>query len=250
MVSTISGLALDLFLWLWVCGLVCVWLATKRNGRARFAGIVFLISVWILGTRPAAELLLRPLEGKYTPLPVEQLRHEKIEKVVVLTGGGYDLHNEALSSALPHASMFRFVGGMELCGRLGPDCTIIFSGTAGGPDGRPTASYMERLAQVLSPGRKIISESLSGRTSEHPGNVKALLGKEPFVLVTSAYHMTRSIKAFRKAGLDPIPYPVDFLVQGGYYWNDLFPSADSLEKIQIALHEYVGLLYYAMRGYI
>ncbi len=236
--------------WLFLLNLFFLWAAVRRKRNVLKWRILFLADLGLICIRPVAETFLRPLEAFYATPSITELKGKGIKRVVVLTGGGYDLRGEMLSFTLPHASMYRFMGGLELCNRLGPACTVVFSGTSGGQNGITTASYMEGLVRILSPGRKVISESRSGSTSEHPINVKPLVGKEPFVLVTSAYHMPRSVKAFRKAGLDPIPYPVDFFVMGHYGWNDLLPSAESLWKIQIGIHEYIGLLYYEVKGYI
>ncbi len=86
------------------------------------------------------------------------------------------------------------------------------------------------------------------RTADHPGNLRPLVGNEPFVLVTSAAHMPRAVRTFHRAGLDPIPYPVDFHILGDYRWEDWLPNTDNLVTLERALKEYLGLAFYAIRG--
>ena len=74
---------------------------------------------------------------------------------------------------------------------------------------------MRQLSLILIPSRQVLSETRSSSTAEHPEAIKPYV-QGPFVLVTSAYHMPRTMRAFKKGGLAPIPYPVDFLVTGDY----------------------------------
>ncbi len=107
-----------------------------------------------------------------------------------------------------------------------------------------TASTMEDLSRLLAPQRPTAAESRSDSTAEHPANVKPLLRNEPFLLVTSALHMPRSVRSFRRAGMDPIPYPVDFLVRGNYGWMDFIPSMESWWNLNAGLREYAATLFY------
>ncbi len=212
-------------------------------------GLVLLVAVWLLGTRPVAENLLWPLERQYQVPGIASLQKSGVRQVVVLTGGGFAGRDEMLHSAFPHASVYRFLGGVELASQLGPECRVIFSGSAGRGRGLATASTMEDLSRLISPGRPTAAEIKSDSTAEHPGNVKALLRDEPFALVTSALHMPRSMRNFHRSGMNPIPYPVDFLVQGNYGSMDWIPSMENWWKLNAGLREYVATLFYLMGEY-
>jgi uncharacterized SAM-binding protein YcdF (DUF218 family) len=249
LISALSSILSNIYLWLLVAVTVFVCLATTGHRRTRIAGLGMVAVLWVIGTRPGAEAIIRPLEGRYSPPSIDTLKSQGVRQVVVLTGGGYPVTGEELASAFPHASAYRFLGGMELCSRLGPDCRIIFSGSAGRQlRERATADTMRDLAQVLEPARDAVAESRSGSTEEHPGNVRPLIGDSPFALVTSAMHMPRTVRTFRRAGLEPIPYPVDFLATGHYGWSDLLPSAENLWEVGAALREYEALVLYSIRG--
>ena len=43
--------------------------------------------------------------------------------------------------------------------------------------------------------------------------VKEIVGKDKFILVTSASHMLRAMALFRKQGMEPIPAPTDYMVK-------------------------------------
>ena len=234
----------NLFLWLWFLGTLFLWCATRKRRLARVLGFGLLFAVWLLGTRPVAEHLLWPLERQYQVPGIASLQKSGVRQVVVLTGGGFAGRDEMLHSGFPHASVYRFLGGLELASRLGPQCTVIFSGSAGRGRGVATASRMEDLSRLLAPQRQTAAESRSDSTAEHPANVKLLLKNKSFVLVTSAFHMPRSMRNFHRAGMDPIPYPVDFLVQGNCGWMDWIPSMESWWKLNAGLREYAATLFH------
>jgi uncharacterized SAM-binding protein YcdF (DUF218 family) len=72
-----------------------------------------------------------------------------------------------------------------------------------------------------------------------------------FFLVTSAFHMSRAVGCFRKAGLDPIPYPVDFRATPREPFSPGFtPTLGSLSTSTMALHEYIGYGVYRALGYL
>jgi uncharacterized SAM-binding protein YcdF (DUF218 family) len=212
--------------------------------------VLLLLVFWFIGTRPAADAVLWPLESRYKAPDIASLQKQGVKQVVVLTGGGYPSQGEMLSSAFPHGSMYRFLGGVELASRLGEDCVIIFSGSAGRQRGDLTVALtMQELSRLIASRRQVLAEARSESTAEHPANVRSLLKTEPFALVTSAYHMPRSVRTFMKAGLDPIPFPVDFLATNGYGWLDLFPSFEDFWKMNVALREYQALVLYTIRGW-
>lgn len=72
-------------------------------------------------------------------------------------------------------------------------------------------------------------------------------GIEKIYLVTHAWHMPRSVMAFRNAGFKVTPAPMGFTTR---YRNDLFafmPSVDALKKSYILSHELIGLIWYRIR---
>ena len=72
---------------------------------------------------------------------------------------------------------------------------------------------------------------------------------ERWLLVTSGYHMPRSIGAFRKAGFDVEAYPVDYRTGGP--GDLLVPFGDvsgGLSRTDTAAREWIGLLMYRLSG--
>jgi uncharacterized SAM-binding protein YcdF (DUF218 family) len=62
----------------------------------------------------------------------------------------------------------------------------------------------------------------------------------------------RAIALFRKQGMDPIPAPAAHLVKerSNRAPEDFFPSGGSLQETQMAVHEYLGILWSKFMGLI
>ena len=250
MASILISLVSNIMLWVCLWGVLLLWVGTRGSRSRRAWGFVLLAVVWFLSSRPVVESILRPLESWYPTPDVTGLKQRGLQEVVVLTGGGYAVQSEMLSSAFPHASMYRFIGGLELCTRLGPNCKIIFSGSAGRGSNFTTALTMQELSLLLRPGSQALAEARSGSTMEHPTNVRTLLKNKSFVLVTSAVHMPRAMRSFERTDLAPIAYPVDFLIaEGDYGWMSFVPSVENLWKVNVALREYMALAFYTLAGW-
>ena len=67
--------------------------------------------------------------------------------------------------------------------------------------------------------------------------------------MTSAAHMSRSMTHFKRLGLEPIPAPANFQAKGDEVWGlrKFFPSAQAISKAEIAVHEYLGLAWGAIK---
>ena len=72
---------------------------------------------------------------------------------------------------------------------------------------------------------------------------------ETWLLVTSAFHMPRSVGLFRKVGFPVIPWPVDYRTSGeegiGLFRDN---AADSLQTTTMAMREWIGLAAYWLSG--
>jgi len=70
-------------------------------------------------------------------------------------------------------------------------------------------------------------------------------------LITSAFHIPRSLGCFRKAGLNVQPYSVDFYSNDRKFDLDnlIVPSASALEKWSLLIHEICGFLIYKIMGF-
>lgn len=75
-------------------------------------------------------------------------------------------------------------------------------------------------------------------------------GIKRIILVTSAWHLPRAVRTFRKAGVEIVPFPVDFRYDArrAVVPVDFLPNAGGLENTELALRECYGIAFYALTG--
>ena len=105
------------------------------------------------------------------------------------------------------------------------------------------------------PANDIMIESESRNTYESAVNVAMVLKNYrtgQFLLITSAFHMRRSVACFKKAGFAIDSFSTDFYTHPRYFLPDvlLIPKADSIMIWQKLFKEWVGMMAYKIAGYI
>ena len=65
-------------------------------------------------------------------------------------------------------------------------------------------------------------------------------------VVTHAWHMPRALAAFEAAGLEPVPAPTVFRAGPRAHVTEVLPSAKALRETQLAAHEWIGRVFYAL----
>ena len=203
----------------------------------------------LLGFNAVPEALLRSLESRFN---VPSLTSSDEYAGVIVLGGAtgnssiYEAHGQvplgdaAERMTVPIALMRRF-----------PNFELIFSGG----EGRlvPTGTTEAELAGVFYTEqgvemKRVTLESQSRTTRENAIRVAALLGercKQPWLLVTSAWHMPRSMSEFQEVGCNVTAYPVDFRTGKETSWTE-YSMASSLVSWQTALHEMLGIFVYGL----
>jgi uncharacterized SAM-binding protein YcdF (DUF218 family) len=136
-----------------------------------------------------------------------------------------------------------------------PKLRIIFTGGSANllsndaKEGDYAAAVFENLG--VSRGRLEIDRQ-ARNTDENAAFAKQIArpkNGERWLLVTSAYHMPRSVGLFRKVGFAVEPYPVDWKVAGrADLWTLHIFSLEGLETVDMAVHEWIGLAAYWISG--
>ncbi|WP_051463201.1 YdcF family protein [Deferrisoma camini] len=232
--------------------LLVAWAVFRRRPRLSRT-LVFLAGAGLgaLGSGPVAERLVAPLERAY-PRPAARTRAE----AAVVLGGAVDLQHSTADRVELYHRAERVLEGIRLW-REGRVRVIVFSGGSGDPD-LPDASEAELMAVVARqmgvPDDAIWLQPRSRTTAEDAAYTVPLLRKRGirrFFLVTTAMDMPRAVGCFRKAGADPIPFPVDYRVTPpGRGWRRWVPQVSTLALAREAIHEYVGYAVYWVTGRI
>ena len=229
-------------------------LATQWAALGRRLLIISAIFLAIAGFSPLGKLLLYPLEQRFPPWDAS---HGAPDGIVVL-GGGIDPDLSAAhgSAAFMHAAD-RIVAAAALA-RKYPNARILYSGGNANliaDDSAREADYATSVLESLGIARERVTiERRSRNTQENAEFSKAVAkpkNDERWLLVTSAFHMPRSMGLFRKAGFAIEPYPVDWRVGGTANLPTFSPIAvDGLERTDTAVREWIGLAAYWITGRI
>jgi uncharacterized SAM-binding protein YcdF (DUF218 family) len=126
--------------------------------------------------------------------------------------------------------------------------------SGGGPPGRVSeAELMAEAAGSLGINRQdILLESQSRDTESEARCVRAMVGKEPLILVTEASHLPRAMALFRKQGMNPTAAPAGYCAaeSSEFFTADLLPNETGLGASERAVYEYLALGWEWIRGEI
>ena len=205
-------------------------------------GMLFLVIIfWIVSTRPGAWLLMKPLENQYETF--QSIADSEQNAYILVLGGGCSNFGHTDYEKLSEASLRRVAEAIRI-GQLYPQTNIVLSGTSwrGICD---VADYAAVILKNYFPKERILIQYESRDTRQEAEMFKLQFGtQKPVVLVTSASHMPRAVRNFKKLGIRVIPAPTDFRIKSGKFWvSDFLPSSENLKISEIALHEFLGLLY-------
>jgi uncharacterized SAM-binding protein YcdF (DUF218 family) len=221
-----------------------------RFGRRLMA--VALVLLAICGFSPLGNFVLYPLEQRF---PKWDDSRGAPDGIIVLGGSLHVDLSVAHGVPVISGAADRIIGAAMLAHRY-PGARIVYTGGSSkliSGDARE-ADYATVLFQRLGIAKsRLTMERQSRNTRENAEFSKEIVKPRPgerWLLVTSAYHMPRSMGLFRKAGFPVEAYPVDWKVGGK---ADLFlfyvTASDGLQLVDIGVREWLGLIAYRMAGY-
>jgi uncharacterized SAM-binding protein YcdF (DUF218 family) len=232
---------------------------SRKQKTGKFFVVLGMVVLVMCSYDGVSGRILRTLETQYPPLQVAELMAYKnggigarsVKWVVVLAGGVTRDPAVPIQLQISHHSRVRLMEGIRLYRRL-PGSKMILTGGIGF-DGPPEATTLSRVAEELGVAKSdMVLEVESRDTKDHPLYVRHIVKEEPFILVTSAFHMPRAMRLFVKQGLAPIPAPAGYWKPAKEFWSpvNLFPSASGLRLAELAYHEYMGLTWAWVRDQI
>ncbi len=212
------------------------------------SGVVLLL---LFGFSPLGNLLLLSLSERFPPW------HDsgRVPDGIIVLGGAINPELSAARGAPElNSAAERMTAAVELARRF-PSARIVLSGGNNSlinpvsTEAIAGARFLENLGVAHD---RILLEDRSRTTAENAIFTKNLLKPKPgeyWLLVTSAMHMPRAMGAFRAAGFEVDPYPVDWRTRG---WSDAATPFDTLSsglsRTDTAVHEWVGLIGYRLSG--
>lgn len=238
--------------------LACGWALMRLPRRARLGRLMALagaVLLALLSNKLVSTRLLRPLEDQFPAIPeiapggAAPAALSGCRFVGVLGSGHSDMPGVPATSQLSASGLARIVEAVRILRSL-PDARLVVSGPAE-PGKASHASVLAHAAESLgvSPGRIVLIDTARDTEDESFAFARIAAGSR-VALVTSAWHMPRAAHLFRKAGVDFVACPADFVSRwdGNLQWADLGWDSESLGRSTMAVHEWLGLLWLRIRG--
>jgi uncharacterized SAM-binding protein YcdF (DUF218 family) len=228
-------------------GIILLFTRYARAGRTLMAGAMIALGIGFV--TPLGAVLLRPLEDRFPQPPADMPAPTGI---IVLGGAVETFRSEARGEVYLNADAARITTAVELARRY-PNARLVYTGGS-------ASFFREVVAEAISareiwlslgvPAERMMFEAKSRNTWENAVFTRELVkpkAGETWLLVTSAWHMPRSIGIFRRVGFPVVPYPVAYRTFGD--GRDFQISAmEKFTLLDLGVHEWIGLFVYWLTG--
>ena len=222
--------------------LICLWLSyalfRRREKGIAAALLAASLALYALSTSVVASALMRNLEAAY--LPPENPSGD----VIVVLGGGatQDTPDMDGQGGLTDGAASRLLAAARLYHRL--HVPVLITGGQVYEDWGAEALIARRLLLGLGvPEQDILVETESKTTGQNAVYTAEILKKRGLskpLLVTSAFHMKRSVLNFEKNGVEVVPYPTGYRVNvapRAFHYMQFAPMAYHLDNSVCVLQE-------------
>ncbi len=228
--------------------LILVFFRRRRAALASTMAAVLILG--LSGYTTLGYLMIRPLEERFavpTALP------SNVSAIIVLGGATHARPSTARQTVALNEAGERLTTALALA-QIYPQAPIVLSGGSGLFDETESeAETMRRFFADFGIGDdRLIAEGQSRNTDENSKFTADLLGPEgDVILVTSAFHMPRSVGLFREQGVEVIAWPTDYRSSGKeVLWLEIANPVHNLNLVTVAGKEWIGLLAYSVTGRI
>ena len=246
------------------CLLLILALVLDKHVRLRRWAIAVALAVLVVGGNAwVAQGLTRSLEWRY--LPPETIPSAG---AMVLLGGGTAPAEYPRSMVEVNSAGDRVLYAAQLYKEGAAPKILLSGGRIDWLESEQESSPAHEMAELLKlmgvPPEALWLQERSRNTYEdalYSAQILKEKGIKRILLVTSARHMPRSVALFEKQGLQVVPLPTDYSVtQAGWeemlhpdleaFLIGLVPGGSSLAATTGALKEYLGMLVYALQGWM
>ncbi len=229
-------------------GTLLLWTRWRRAGRGILA--VTTAFILIVSVLPVGKFAISILENRF---PVVHALPGQVTGIISLGGMINQFITVQRKQPALGSGAERMTALVALARRY-PAARLVFTGGSGSifrhDVKEADAARLFFREMGLDPGR-IRFERRSRNTFENAAFTYQMMAPKPgerWVFITSAMHMPRSVGAFRKAGWNPISYPVDFNTEWPYRFRPGLHLTSGINSVSLALHEWMGLVIYRILG--
>lgn len=222
-------------------------------GKVKQARIVLTITTSLLcliALFPVGEWLLNPLESRFQTNPELP---EKIDGIIVLSGAEATELSHLWQQVELGESAERDFMFLALA-RKYPEAKLVFTGGTGSltkQEYKAADIARDLFKQQNFDINRIVFERESRNTFENVSYSKKLVQpelNENWLLITTSWHMPRTVGIFCQAKWPVIPYPVDHLTKKGHLLRLNFNLSGNLNTLKTGIKEWLGLFAYYLSG--
>lgn len=202
-----------------------------------------LALLYLLSTPLVGQALISRLQPPYVP---PGMLHA--QAIVVLGGGVYHDAPEYFGDTAGSSSLERLRYAARL--QRGTGLPLLTSGgSPEGGDAEGLVMWNTLRADFGVDTRWVEITSLNtAESAKHSYAILHAYGIQRILLVTHAWHMPRAQAAFERAGFTVLPAPTMYVTPHALTVLDVVPSARGLLLTRTALHEWIGMLWYRLKG--
>ena len=226
-----------------------LWSLERIATRRALPVVIGLLALWVASTPVASNVAVALLESQHPPASREALRDT--DAIVVLAGGVRDADELRPEAVLAEGSLVRTLCAARLYHAGPARPMIVAGGSATGPPA-PGPLMAGLLVELGVPEEDVIVEDQSRNTFENARESVRLLRERGLTrpaLVTEAVHLPRSVRSFHAQGMQVVPAGCNYRASqfgGDLMW--LLPNAGAASLVRVALHEWIGIMWYSLTG--
>lgn len=226
-----------------------IFLLKNSYKKAKLFLILGFLWFFLLSNQTISNIIIAPLENSHKALIKTP---NDVEYVLVLGNGHKTNEHFAITSELNTTAINRLVEGIRHYKNIkefGNNSKLILSGYSF-DDPNTHAQMQKKMAIILGVLEEdIITLDTPKDTKEEAAEAKKIVENQKLILVTSASHMKRAAMIFEKDGINIVVSPTNHKYFISTYPASYF-SATNIQKVELAFHEYLGIIYSYLRGEI
>ena len=178
---------------------------------------------------------------------------DDIDGIIILSGATNPFLSKEYNQISLNDSVERLTESVKLIKKY-PNVKVIFSGGSGSikyPDLSHSTVAKKFYEDINIDTNKIYFEEKSRNTYENilfAKNIFNTKNNEKWILVTSAFHLTRALRVGEKLNLNFIPYATDYKLPKKFDWKPSLNFFYNISNFHFSSHEWAGLIVYYLMG--
>ncbi|MCP4184776.1 MAG: YdcF family protein [Hyphomicrobiales bacterium] len=222
-------------------------------GKATIAkNLFFLVGLFFVlcGYTQISDFALSILERQHKQPVLTSIEKQPLGIIIL---GGTTSRNKQVKKNWYHlnSSAERITEAVILSKKY-PTALLVFTGGSGhlvGREGEEALAFRTLFEQMGAIDNEVLLETEAKNTWQNAINTIAMVKDRNisnWLLVTSAFHMSRSIGSFKKAGMEVIAWPTDYRAETLKFPWITTNSTEQFSKMNILFHELLGILAYKL----